>query len=106
MKSRDTIHIERIKKELCYIKKTFMGVNKETYLQSDDLQHIVSMSFIIIGECANRLSEEFREANSQIPWTDIIAVRNIAAHGYWELDTEIIWEAINTSVPELLDFFA
>ena len=80
------------------------SLNKETFLRNDLLQHAVMMAIIAIGECANQLSEEFKEEHSEIEWVQIVAVRNIAAHGYWQLDMEQIWQAIIEDIPKLQKF--
>ena len=105
MNDRDKIHIARIKEELRFISKTLEQTSKETFLRDDVVQHAISMSLITIGECANHLSENFKEAHSHIEWVQIIAVRNIAAHGYWQLDMEQIWQATEEDIPQLKEFF-
>jgi uncharacterized protein with HEPN domain len=62
------------------------------------------MSILTIGECANRLSDEFKDRHSHIEWLQIVAVRNIAAHGYWQLDMRQIWQAIEEDIPVLNEF--
>ena len=64
------------------------------------------MSLIAIGECANHLSEQFKRKHDDIDWFQIIGVRNIAAHGYWQLSTEQIWQAIISDIPELKKFIS
>lgn len=88
MNERDKIYIYRIKEELSFIKNSLLNKNKEDFMNDDIIQHAISMSLITIGECANHLSEEFKESNPEIEWIQIIAVRNIAAHGYWQLNME------------------
>ncbi|MCL1875064.1 MAG: DUF86 domain-containing protein [Synergistaceae bacterium] len=105
MNMRDRTHIDRIKKELCFIKRTTGQISKEKFLSDDVFQHAISMSLITIGECANHLSEEFKEHHPQIQWIQIIAVRNIASHGYWQLDMKQIWKAVEEDIPELMEFF-
>ena len=105
MNARDKIHVERIKEELSFIKKTLYNKNKETFLNDDVLQHALSMSLITIGECANHLSEEFKSKHRQVEWVQIVAVRNIAAHGYWQLNMEQIWQAVLEDIPALEKFF-
>jgi len=105
MNARDKIHIDRIKEELCFIQKTLENKDKELFLQDEILQHAITMSIIIIGECANHLSDNFKEKHSQIQWVEIIAVRNIASHGYWQLNMEQIWQAIEEDIPKLVHFF-
>jgi len=105
MKERDNTYIERIKEELHFIERNFKGVSKKDFLESDILQHAISMSLITIGECANHLSDDFKEKNPEIEWVQIIAVRNIAAHGYWQLDMGQIWQAMEEDIPDLRAFF-
>lgn len=50
----------------------------------------------------NRLSPDFLSSKfPDIPWIDIIGMRNRIAHGYFELDAEIILDAIKTGIPPL-----
>jgi len=105
MNERDKIHIKRIKQELSFITKTLQNINKDIFLQDEIIQHAISMSLITIGECANHLSMEFREEYHEVEWIQIIAVRNIAAHGYWQLNMEQIWQATVEDIPMLETFF-
>ena len=105
MSARDKMQIERIQQELLFVEKSLRGVDKKRFLQDDILQHAISMSLVTIGECANHLSVFFREQHPDIKWVEIIAVRNIVAHGYWQLNMEQIWQALITEVPQLKAFF-
>lgn len=55
----------------------------------------------IIGEAARALPEEVRHLAPDIPWPKIIGMRNILVHGYFEIDTDIVWEAVTKDVPAL-----
>jgi uncharacterized protein with HEPN domain len=44
----------------------------------------------IIGEAARTLAEESRALAPEIPWPNIIGMRNVLVHGYFEIDTEIV----------------
>jgi uncharacterized protein with HEPN domain len=101
---KDSTQIERIFDELNFISEVTKDISLEQFLKNELLQHAVSMSLITIGECANHLSDDFREAHDEIEWIQIIAVRNIAAHGYWQLSMEQIWQAIIEDVPKLKAF--
>ena len=56
----------------------------------------------IIGEAAGRVSIETREAMPEIPWGAIIAMRNRLIHGYFDIDTEIVWKTVSEELPALL----
>jgi len=106
MSERDNLHILRIKQELDFIRQHISSVGRNKFLSDEVLQHALSMSLIIIGECANHLSEEFKARYSSIEWIQIIAVGNIAAHGYWQLSMEQMWQAVEEDIPRLDATFA
>ncbi|MDR0310319.1 MAG: DUF86 domain-containing protein [Acidobacteriota bacterium] len=104
MIDRDKSQLKRMRVEVEFIIDVTTDASKEKFLNDDLLQHGVCMSLLTIGECANHLSAEFTEKHPEIPWIQVIAVRNIAAHGYWQLNMEQIWEAIASDIPELYEF--
>jgi len=100
MNYRDRTLIERFREEIAFIKRATVSVEKELFLADEVLQHAICMSLLTIGECANHLSEEFTSQYPEVAWIQIIAVRNLAAHGYWQLDMRQIWQAIQKDIPE------
>ena len=106
MNERDRTALERIAAELCYINSVTANSTRENFLQDETLQRALSMSILTIGECANRLTDAFKHNHPQIEWLQIIAVRNIAAHGYWQLDMRQIWQAVVEDIPELNEFIS
>jgi len=59
----------------------------------------------IIGEAANRVTEETRARFSEIPWGKMIGMRHILVHGYFEIDTEIVWTVVEKDLTPLKDQF-
>jgi uncharacterized protein with HEPN domain len=56
----------------------------------------------IIGEAVSRLSTEFRGQHPQIPWRDIIDMRNHLIHAYFNIDVDLVWGTIRDDLPSLL----
>lgn len=60
-----------------------------------------------IGEGINRIKRiapDFLESNfPEIPWRDIIGMRNHICHGYFELDADLVFEAVHNDVPSLIN---
>ncbi len=56
----------------------------------------------ILGEAASGASEDFRQANREIPWRDIIATRNRLIHAYFAVDHDIVWKVVSEELPSLL----
>ena len=55
----------------------------------------------IIGEASRRLSDDFRARHDSVPWRAIIGMRHHLVHGYFAVDPDVVWAAINERVPEL-----
>jgi len=64
----------------------------------------IVMSILNIGELTKHLPDDFKSENSDIPWKQITGMRDIAAHGYSEMDDDIIWDVVTHSIPELAAF--
>ena len=56
----------------------------------------------IIGEAANRVSEDFRRAHPDIPWQKIVSQRNVLAHEYRDVRHEKIWRVLREHLPTLV----
>lgn len=60
----------------------------------------------IIGEAANKVSQEFRKKHPDIPWDIIIATRNRLIHGYFDIDYDIVWSTVKDELPKLIKSLA
>jgi uncharacterized protein with HEPN domain len=67
------------------------------------------MSVIICGEAATKVMEsytEFATSHPEIPWRSMRGMRNRIAHGYFDINLDIVWDTVNTALPELLQKLA
>ena len=78
------------------------GLERSGFLVNDLIYDATLRNIELIGEAANRIPNEVREANPEIPWGDIVGTRNRLAHAYLHIDDDIIWSVIVDAVPELL----
>ena len=60
-------------------------------------------SIEIIGEAAAKTSRGFKTTSTDIPWRDIIAMRNRLIHAYFDIDLDILWQTVTTELPPLLE---
>ncbi len=65
-------------------------------------QSAVTLQILILGEGARRLSQEFRERHPEIPWSDIIRMRDRLIHHYEGTDPGEVWKAASRDVPDLV----
>jgi len=78
------------------------GLPRTEFKSSRPLQHSVVRCIEIIGEASSRISKEFRESSPQIPWVDIIGMRNRIVHAYYDIDIDIVWKTVTEDLPALL----
>lgn len=72
-------------------------------LQDDDMRlSAVLYEIIVIGEAATRLSPDFRVDNPEVSWKKMAGMR-ILVHQYDEVNFDVLWDAIQFSIPEMLD---
>ena len=57
----------------------------------------------ILGEAARRVSAGFRQAHSEIPWKDIVGLRNVISHQYDRVDYAAIFRIVREQVPALVE---
>ncbi len=57
----------------------------------------------IVGEAAGRLSGELRARHPEIPWGQIIGMRNRLVHAYFEIDYEQVWKTLSEDLPPLIE---
>jgi uncharacterized protein with HEPN domain len=59
----------------------------------------------IIGEAVRALSLEFRSLHADIPWSDIIGMRNILVHNYFAIDKDAVWNVVERDLPSMKERF-
>ena len=56
----------------------------------------------IIGEAASKVSEETRRQTPQIPWQDVVDMRNHLIHVYFDIDIGVVWDTVSKDLPPLI----
>ncbi|RPH53903.1 DUF86 domain-containing protein [bacterium] len=57
----------------------------------------------IIGEAANRIPLDERARYPQVPWPQLVSLRNRLIHGYDSVDFDILWQIVTQDLPILVD---
>ncbi|MGQ9548299.1 MAG: HepT-like ribonuclease domain-containing protein [Roseiflexus sp.] len=79
----------------------YSSCEKSEFDQNEMLQVWFLRHLQIIGEAARTLPEEIRVLSSDVLWSEITGMRNVLVHGYFEIDTEIVWNTVQRDVPDL-----
>jgi uncharacterized protein with HEPN domain len=85
--------IERIEEYAARGKAAF---DDDPLLQTWVVHHIT-----IIGEAARAIPEEFRAGYSGMPWKEIIGMRHILVHHYFDIDAEAVWAVVESDLERL-----
>lgn len=75
---------------------------REEYDRDDVLVMALAHFIQVVGEAAGKVSNEFQEKNSQIPWHQIIGMRHRIVHDYMNVDEDVLWEVVNHDLPTLI----
>lgn len=95
-------HIQQAAQRACsYVE----GMDKRAFLADMRTQQAVIMNRVIVGEAATRVLQNyasFVERHPQVPWRSMKGMRNRIAHGYFDIDLDVVWETVQAALPELL----
>ena len=81
------------------------GMSREDFLADKRTQQAVILNIVIIGEVSTRLLKEhgvFLDRHPDVPWRSMKAMRNRIAHGYFDVNLDVVWETVRTALPDLL----
>ncbi len=82
------------------------GLSKDDFLADRRTQQAVTMSLIVLGEAATKVMDgyaDFADAHGEVPWRSMRGMRNRIAHGYFDINLDVVWETVQTALPELLE---
>ena len=90
--------IEAAEQVVAYV----LGFTFEGFLSDRKTQDAVVRNLEILGEAAGTVSEGVKNANSSIPWKNIIGMRNRLIHGYSGVNWDIVWSVAFEDMPGLI----
>ena len=81
------------------------GLDRDDFLEDKRTQQAVIMSLIIIGEASTKVMDGyagFAQRHPEVPWRSMRGMRNRIAHGYFDINLELVWDTVQSALPELL----
>ncbi len=81
------------------------GMDRDAFLADKRTQQAVIMSVIIIGEAATKVMDgyaEFALTHPDVPWRGMRGMRNRIAHGYFDINLDVVWDTVQLAFPDLL----
>jgi uncharacterized protein with HEPN domain len=78
------------------------GVSREQFEQNELIQNAVLRPLEVIGEAAGRVAEATRSKHPEIPWEQMVGLRNRLIHEYFRVDYGTVWDTIHNDLPSLI----
>lgn len=83
------------------IESYLVNVGYEDFLSNQMLLDAVVRNLEIIGEAARNVNDEIKKKYQEVPWRNMIGLRNILIHEYFGIDESIIWEVSTRNLQEI-----
>lgn len=80
------------------------GLSKTEFLAEKKTQQAVILNILVIGEAATKIYNEYPDLvadHPDVPWKQMRGMRNRMAHGYFEINLDIVWDTVQESLPKL-----
>ena len=82
---------------------SFVAARERGDLETDRMLVLALVKSIeIIGEAGARVSEKGRDAAPDVPWLEIVAMRNRLVHAYFDVNPNVVWETVRQDLPPLV----
>ena len=81
--------------------RVYTAEGKEAFLADEKTQDAVIRQLSILGESARRVPPGFRSKHPELPWRNIVGMRNILIHEYSDTSIRRVWDTVRRSLPSL-----
>ncbi len=95
------IFIDHILESINLIERYIEGKTFEDFIEDVQLQDSVIRRIEIIGEAVRNIPWEIKQKYPDIPWKDIVGMRDILIHQYFGVDLELTWKTVKNDIPKL-----
>ena len=105
MNNRLPDYLDHIRQAALDAREFTEGVSKDVVLTDTGTQRAEIMSLLVIGEAATKamdLHPAFATDHPETAWRSMRGMRNRIAHGYFDIDLDVVWETVQTALPDLL----
>jgi len=98
----DAIFMGHMLEYALLVAETIEGYAEEDLVRSRDLLHLVVYRLHVIGEAARNVSVETQRLHPEMPWSEVIALRNRLIHGYFDINASVVFKIASGELPGLI----
>lgn len=100
-KREPTLYLEDIKLSIKKIENYLEGLDISKFYADEKTIDAIVRNLEIIGEAAVNMPEEIKIKYPELPWREMISMRNKVIHEYFGVDMDILWETATKNIPDL-----
>jgi uncharacterized protein with HEPN domain len=79
------------------------GHTAESFAGDRLVGYAVVRAIQLIGQAARGVSGELQAAHPEIPWREMIGMRNVVVHDYADVDLALVWKTVRVDLPGLIE---
>jgi uncharacterized protein with HEPN domain len=98
---KDKAYLQDILDAISDIEAFIANINETEFYKNKEKKYAVVRALEIIGEAAKNLSKELRSKHKEIPWKEIVGMRDKLIHGYFGIKWNLVWGTVKNKIPEL-----
>jgi uncharacterized protein with HEPN domain len=101
----DQYYIEKVLTDLRFLIRHTKDIDRDSFQKDELLLDSIMFRFIQISEHIKKLTTSFKDKHSNIPWKNIIGLRNRIVHEYGNVDLNIIFDAVTKDIYGIVHLF-
>lgn len=95
-------YLQKIMTDLQFVCKHTQNLTLQAFNANEVLQDCLLFRLVQIAENSERLTEDFKSLNSQVPWRYVKGMRNRIVHDYGKVDLQVIYDTVTKDIPQML----
>ncbi len=95
------LYIKDIAPAMNSIESFVRGLDERTFETDDKTSSAVLRKLEIIGEAAKQIPDSIRQNHPDVPWTEMAGMRDRLIHGYFGVDSKLVWKTVTERIPQL-----
>lgn len=100
---RDPLRIKHMVEAIHHVNEYLQGKTEQDLVDNSMLFYAVVKNIEIVGEAAYKLTAEFKEEHPETPWRQIVNMRHILVHGYYQVMADELYNVYTEDLPTLLE---
>ena len=99
--SRDRGRLEDILEYAQNVERIVSGISFDEFVDDIRIYYSTMKNIEVIGEASGMLTRHFRETHPELPWRQIVSLRNVLVHGYAQISDLDLWQTATSDIRPL-----